>query len=47
MEMSGSTQRRCSEMSRGESDSWLKGISELTKSGEVQAVSYHYITGRV
>ena len=30
----GSTQRRRSEMSRGKSDSWLKGISELTKSGE-------------
>ena len=47
MEMSGSTQRRCGEMSGGESDSWLKGISELTKSGEVQAVHYHYIKERV
>ena len=45
--MLGSTQRRCSKMSGGESDSWLEGISELTKSGEVQALRYHYIKGRV
>ena len=32
--MLGSTQEKCSEMCEGESSSWLKGISELTKSGE-------------
>ena len=47
MEMSGLTQEWCSEMPEGESGSWLEGISELTKSGEVQAVRYHYIKGRV
>ena len=45
--MSGLTQERCSEMSGGESDSWLEGISELTKSEGIQAVLYHYIKGRV
>ena len=29
MEMSGLTQERCNEMSEGESDSWLEGISEI------------------
>ena len=47
MEMSGLTQRRCSEMPRGESGSWLEGISELTKSEGIQAVHYRYIKGRV
>ena len=47
MEMLGSTQRWCSEMAGGESNSWLKGISELTKSEGIQAVHYHYIKGRV
>ena len=45
--MLGLTQRRCSEMPEGESGSWLEGISELTKSGEIQAVCYHYIKERV
>ena len=45
--MSGSTQERCSEMSGGESNSWLEGISELTKSEGIQAVRYHYIEGKV
>ena len=40
MEKSGSTQERCSEVPEGESSSWLEGISELTKSGEMQAVLY-------
>ena len=43
MEMSGSTQRRYSEMSGGESNSWLEGISELTKSEGIQAVRYRYM----
>ena len=30
--MSGLTQERFSEMPKGESSSWLEGISELTKS---------------
>ena len=47
MEMSGLTQERCSEMPEGESGSWLEGISELTKSGGIQAVRYHYIKERV
>ena len=34
MEMSGLTQRWYSKMPKGESSSWLEGISELTKSGE-------------
>ena len=32
--MLGLTQERYSEMPEGESSSWLKGISELTKSEE-------------
>ena len=47
MEMSGLTQEWYSEMPEGESGSRLEGISELTKSGGVQAVRYHYIRGRV
>ena len=47
MERSGLTQEWCSEMPEGKSGSWLEGISELIKSGEVQAVHYHYIKGRV
>ena len=47
MEMSGLTQERCSEMPEGESGSWLEGISELTKSGGIQALPYQYIKGRV
>ena len=45
--MSGLTQERCSEMPEGESGSWLEGISELTKSEDIQVVRYHYIKGRV
>ena len=45
--MLGLTQERYSEMPEGESGSWLEGISELTKSGGIQAVHYHYIKGRV
>ena len=42
MEVSGLTQEWCSEMPEGKSGSWLKGISELTKSGEIQAVLYQW-----
>ena len=45
--MSGLTQRRCSEMPEGKSGSWLKGISELTKSEGIQAIRYCYIKGKV
>ena len=32
--MLGLTEERCNEMPKGESSSWLEGISELTKSEE-------------
>ena len=47
VEMLGSTQERCSKIPEGEDGSWLKGISELTKSREIQAVHYHYIKGMI
>ena len=47
MEQSGLTQEWYSKMPEGESGSWLKGISELTKSEGIQAVRYHYIKERV
>ena len=47
MEMLGSTQERRSKMPEGKSTSWLKEISELTKSEEIHVVHYHYIKGVV